>query len=248
MAVLWQKQIHNTNYRVVKAGASVRLYRNNVLHSQWNPANPVKGNLWELFLLSCLGTKKLKSVLVLGVGGGAVINLVHRFFPETAIDAVEMDKVHIIVAKKYFHINFANCHLIHADAFDWIKTCANRTYDLIIDDVFHESNRVPFRSIQMSADWINLLLKKLNTQGTLVINFADKKEWKFCRESLKVRKILNEKYQIGVAFNNRCENRVVHISARSLSANTIRKTLQTNNFKDYLRCWSEGMFSYRRIQ
>ena len=166
MAVLWQKQIHNTDYRVVNAGASVRLYRNNVLHSQWNPVHPVKGNLWELFLLTCLGSEKLKRVLVLGVGGGAVINLIHRFFPQAEIDAVELDKTHISIAKKYFHINSAKCNLIHADALDWTKTCPIKSYDLIIDDVFHEASKVPFRSIEMSADWIKVLLNKINSRQT----------------------------------------------------------------------------------
>ncbi len=74
MALIWQKQNHATDYRVVRAGASIRLYRNGVLHSQWNPRQPVKGNLWELFLLSSLGNEgALKRALVLGLGGGAVV-------------------------------------------------------------------------------------------------------------------------------------------------------------------------------
>ena len=248
MALLWQKQTNNTNYRVVNAGASVRLYRNNVLHSQWNPRHPVKGNLWELFLLTCLGNEKLQRVLVLGVGGGAVINLIHRFFPDAEIDAVELDKTHISIAKKYFHVNSAKCKLIHADALDWIKTCSVKSYDLIVDDVFHEANQVPFRSIQMSADRIKMLLNKINARGTVVINFADQKEWKSCRESSQVQKVLHRNYQIGVALNKRCENRIVHFSARPLSAGVIRKSHLAHKRHDYLRCWYEGKFSYRRIQ
>ena len=248
MALLWHKKINNTDYRVVNAGASVRLYRNNVLHSQWNPAHPVNGNLWELFLLTCLGGEKLNRALVLGVGGGAVINLIHRFFPDAEIDAIELDKTHISIAKKYFRINSEKCNLIHANALDWAKTSSYKSYDLIIDDVFHEASQVPFRSIQINADWIKVLLNKIRAHGTVVINFADKKEWKSCRELSKIKKILNKNYQIGVALNYRCENRIVHISTRPLSANIIKKSLLACDNHAYLRCWSAGKFSYRRIQ
>ncbi len=226
----------------------MRLYRNNVLHSQWNPAHPVKGNLWELFLLTNLGDQKLNRILVLGVGGGAAVNLIHHFNSEAKIDAVELDKVHISIAKKYFQVNSKKCQLVHADAFDWIKSCADNTYDLIIDDVFHEADQVPFRSIKMSADWIKVLLRKINSKGTLVINFADKKEWKSCLESPSVRKSLHKNYQIGVASSSRCENRIVHISTRPLSASVIKKSLLDYKRRDYLRCWSAGKFSYRRVQ
>ena len=247
MALVWQKQSGDNEYRVVRAGASIRLYRNGVLHSQWNPLQPIKGNLWELFLLTVIGKKQpLQRVLLLGVGGGAVVNLIQAYFPAAVIDAIELDKIHINVAKKYFLVNTKQCNLIHADAIDWIKNNAGCSYDLIIDDVFHENEFVPCRSIQISADWIKTLLDRLSSGGTLVINFADSNEWNSCANAPRIRKILR-KYQIGSASNKRCENRVIHISTRPLSAGAIKKSLLQFNHKAYLRYWSKGIFSYRSV-
>ena len=248
MALIWQKQNHATDYRVVRAGASIRLYRNGVLHSQWNPRQPVKGNLWELFLLSSLGNEgTLKRVLVLGLGGGAVVKLIHSFFPGAVIDAIELDQTHIRIAKKYFRVNAKNCNLIHSNAIDWMKTFTTKPYDLIIDDVFHEAGQVPFRSIQTNADWIKRLLRRLDKSGTLVINFADKEEWNTCRTQPKVQRLL-ENYEVGVARHKNCQNRIVHIAARPLSATVIRKSLRSAGAHAYLRNWSAQTFSYRRVQ
>ena len=248
MALIWRKQEHDTDYRVVKAGESIRLYRNGVLHSQWNSNNPVRGNLWELFLLTVVGrTEELRRVLVLGVGGGAVINLIHHFFPNAEVDAIELDATHIKIAKKYFHLDLKKCNLINANAIDWVKTSKADAYDLIIDDVFHETAQVPFRSIQISGTWIKLLLSKLNHHGTLVINFADKNEWNDCRLQRAVQKKLKN-YQVGVAINKKCENRIVHIARQPLSASSVKKSLQSGSCTPYLRVWSKGEFSYRCVQ
>lgn len=248
MALIWRKQEHDAEYRVVKAGGSIRLYRNNVLHSQWNSNNPVKGNLWELFLLTVVGsTEELKRVLVLGVGGGAVINLIHHFFPNAEIDAIELDKTHIKIAKKYFHVDLKKSNLINANAVDWVKTAKAGAYDLIIDDVFHEAAQVPFRSIQISGTWIESLLRKLNRRGTLVINFADKHDWDSCRSQRVVKNKLKN-YHMGVAINEKCENRIVYISMQALSATKVKKSLQSRSCQAYLSVWSNGKFSYRRVQ
>ena len=41
MAILWQQTIDGNHYEVRTAGGSVRLYRNGVNHSQWNPKRPL---------------------------------------------------------------------------------------------------------------------------------------------------------------------------------------------------------------
>ena len=248
MALIWQKRHEDTDYQVVTAGESVRLYRNRVLHSQWNPNNPVKGRLWELFLLtSFIRGKNITRVLVLGAGGGAVINLIHRYFPDAIVDAIELDRTHIYIAKKYFKVSAKKCNLIHADAFEWMDKSPTRAYDLIVDDVFYEAGQVPFRSIKANGRWLKGLKNYLHEQGILVINFADKSEWNTCRSLSATQKSLKN-YEIGVAMHKQCQNRIVHIAKQSLSATMVKSSLQASECKAYLRHWSKGDFSYRRLQ
>ena len=51
MAVIWSKTTKDTHFEVRRAGRSVRLYSNGVFHSQYNPANPISGTVWDLLLL-----------------------------------------------------------------------------------------------------------------------------------------------------------------------------------------------------
>ena len=189
MSFLWSKKVDQIQYRVTQAGHSLRLYRNGVLHSQWNPAHAVRGSLWDLFLLTSFNPRHdVRRVLVLGAGGGAVINLVHHFFPESQIDAIDSDSTHLYVAKKFFKVDVERCSLIQADASSWLEEKSGREYDLIIDDIFSEVNRVPFRSVSAESGWVKRLLRLLTKDGVLVMNFADQKEWRNCRESLAVEK------------------------------------------------------------
>ncbi len=245
MAIVWQKDSGVTKYKVTRAGNAIRLYRNNVLHSQWNPSNPVSGKLWDLFLLSSIGDKKIiNNVLVLGAGGGAIINLVHHFFPKCNVLAIDLDKTHLYVARKYFKVSKNYCDLIHADVKDWLKNNNDDKYDLIIDDVFIESNSVPYRSIQAQALWVKNLLSRLTKQGTLVINFADKEEWLKSKKQLaKIKSI--EKYQFGIATHYACENRIVHVSKNLLSRNKIKANLVHNSASQYMRYLDDGTIEYK---
>lgn len=247
MAVLWSQQNEETHYRVTRAGNSLRLYRNRVLHSQWNPRDPIKGHIWELFLLSSFVCKEdIKRVLVLGAGGGAVINLVHHFFINAFVDAVDLDKQHLYVAKNYFKVDLKKCCLIGADAKVWINEHKIDKYDLIIEDLFAEKDGIPYRAVEADHVWIKKLLALLNKQGSLIMNFADQSEWKLSRDQLMAKNI-HLTYSASISQNKNCDNRIVYFSKRNLSAGTVKKSLQNIISNRFLKYWQAGQFTYRSL-
>jgi spermidine synthase len=247
MAVIWKKTKGETKYKVTSAGDAIRLYRNKVLHSQWNASKPVSGKLWDLFLLSSFDNNKpIKRVLVLGAGGGAIINLIHHFFPKCHVDAIDLDDTHLYVARKYFKVSKKYCTLIHDDVKTWLISNQNKKYDLIIDDVFFESDSIPYRSIQAQGLWVENLLVRLNKQGSLVINFADKKEWAKSRKQLIQRCVAN-KYQFSVAAHHVCDNRIVHVSKKKLSKEIIKQNLNKDPSRQYMRYLNDGTITYRKL-
>ena len=98
MAVVWETVERGHHYQVRTAGRSVRLYKNDVFHSQWNESRPLSGGVWDLLFLPALfrPTGSVKRVLVLGVGGGAVIRQYLTLLPVEQIVGIELDPVHII--------------------------------------------------------------------------------------------------------------------------------------------------------
>ncbi|WOX05429.1 spermidine synthase [Microbulbifer pacificus] len=176
MALIWQKQVGTNRYEVRTHGATVRLYSNGVFHSQWNPNDPLKGSLWELLLLPAffLPQGRVRRVLILGVGGGALIRLLQRFVQPEQIVGVDIDRHHLMVAKKFFGVRDAT--LVCADARVFVAELAadsnSEPFDLIVDDLFGHCDGVAERAIAADKSWCSQLLKLLAPGGLLVSNFG----------------------------------------------------------------------------
>ena len=70
MAIVWSRSAGGNQYEVRSAGQSIRLYKNGVFHSQWNPNRPLAGGVWDLLFIPALfADRQISRVLVLGVGG-----------------------------------------------------------------------------------------------------------------------------------------------------------------------------------
>ncbi|MFV1983893.1 MAG: spermidine synthase [Thiohalomonadales bacterium] len=182
MSVVWQKVIDNVNYEVRQAGKTTRLYTNGVFHSQYRPNRQIIGGIWDLLVLPSFfyASNKLQSVLILGVGGGAVIHHLHRFHTPLNITGIELNPVHIDIALKYFKINEKLATIIEADAVQWLQNYNGSKFDIIIDDLFGEQDDEPVRAIDANKDWLNLLEKNLTNHGMLILNFISPGELKKC--------------------------------------------------------------------
>ena len=178
MAELWKKRINGTLYEVRGAGASRRLYENGVFHSQYNPRNPVTGGVWDLLMLPAFfyPPDTIKRVLVLGVGGGAVIRQLQYFIGPEHLIGVDLNAVHLALAKRFFGIRGRNISLHEDNALHWLRRYRGKGFDLIIDDVFAEQEGEPVRAINANAVWAGLLLRNLNAGGALAVNFISPRE------------------------------------------------------------------------
>ena len=79
----------------------------------------------------------IRRVLVLGVGGGAVIRLLHHCMQPPEIVGIESDPVHIYIARRFFGVTSQMADLVEADAVGWLRDYTGPKFDLIIDDHIH---------------------------------------------------------------------------------------------------------------
>ncbi len=184
MALLYSKQTADSLYEVRNAGASLRLYSNGVLHSQYNKNTPINGAIWDLLLLpGFLAPRSPKRILVLGLGGGTIVHLLRRFFPESHITCVELDREHITIAKQFFLIPTENVKVVHADAYDFLKDATHKQkgekqkFDWIIDDVFQHLTGEPKR-VKAVSGMTTMYLSCLQKNGLLSINVIGSKQKK----------------------------------------------------------------------
>jgi spermidine synthase len=173
MAILWQETRDGTLYQVRSAGKTLRLYTDNVLHSQYNPDKKLTGSVWDLLFLPALAkkTEKPLRVLVLGVGGGAVIHMLNEFLACEKIIGIELNPTHIEIAKNFFSLSSENIELIEADAICWVENSKEK-FDIIIDDLFYEEDDEPVKVAVPNATWFYNLYSLLRPCGLIIMNFV----------------------------------------------------------------------------
>ena len=80
--------------------------------------------------------EKPKRMLIVGLGGGTVPSFLHKHYPKTTIDVVDIDPVVVDVAKKFFAFREDDTlHAYVADGRRFIEKCKN-PYDIIFLDAF----------------------------------------------------------------------------------------------------------------
>ena len=170
MTVIWQKETLGKRYRVTRAGNSTRLYTNRAFHSQYNPDRPFAGAVWDILTLPALYSPRAPdTVLMLGVGGGAAIRQINAVISPRHLTGIELDPVHIHVARKFFGCSAANVDLIEADALKWTRKSRAR-FDWVIDDLFLDAIDDPQRPVAVDADWLRQLEARVGPKGLLVQN------------------------------------------------------------------------------
>lgn len=175
MAILWQHHTGSDYYEVRQAGSSVRLYRNGVHHSQWNPRRPLAGSVWDLLALPALhrAAGAVDSCCVLGFGAGAVAGVLRAAAGVESILGVELDPMHLSVADGFFECA-EGCELVAGDAVEWVRTHEGMgRFGMVIDDLYGELEGEPMRYAPMDMEWFTDLAGLLRSGGMLVLNLVE---------------------------------------------------------------------------
>jgi spermidine synthase len=121
--------------------------------------------------LKNIGYKKITvmdSILVLGVAGGCVIKtLVDEIKFKGKITGVELDPEIIKVANTYFKLDqIKNLEIVIDDAFEFVLKTKDK-YDLIIIDIFQDTNMPNFL---FETFFINRICYLLKSKGFVLFN------------------------------------------------------------------------------
>lgn len=146
-------------------------------HLNTKNANYSYGSLQAIlkFGLEKIDLKHINSILLLGLGGGSVIETLREDFNyQKHITAIDIDPVIIDIAKTEYQLeNNSNTTIICEDALQFVKTKSSQ-FDLIIIDLFIDI-AVPKPFLEVSF-WDDLMNSK-STNGVILFNASleDKK-------------------------------------------------------------------------
>lgn len=144
-----------------------------------NPARPVSAYLKYMFLaLPALG-RPPERVLFIGLGGGIMPTILRRYFPEAAVDIVELDPVVVELAETYFYFRKdARTRIVLADGRAFLNRPGPR-YDLIFLDTYN-AEAIPFHLT--TSEFYATMGARLAPGGIISVNSAElaKPEFNAC--------------------------------------------------------------------
>ncbi|MGB0416003.1 MAG: hypothetical protein ACPGKS_04080 [Coraliomargarita sp.] len=226
MAVLWRRNIEGNLYEVRSAGATLRLFRNGVHHSQFNPNRPLGGCIWDLLALPALHRPagSINQALILGFGAGALGRVLKEVVQPERIVGVELDEIHLTIADGFFECS-EGCELIAADAVAWARDGAEGgSFDFILDDLYSEEAGMPIRCAPLDLDWCRTLSGLANPGGMLVFNLVEPEKIPYL-PPLKNRELRKRFKYVKVFSMSGYENRIVAFSELPLESERLRENL-----------------------
>lgn len=169
--VIWEKETDYQYARVVESADGERtleLNEGHAVHSLYRPGQWLTGDYWDEMLVLALagGHAPPRSVAILGNAGGTTARALGHYFPETTVDAVEIDGALTDVGHKLFGLTGPRLRTHTADARPWLRA-TSRTFDVIMVDAYRQPY-IPF--YLATREFFALVRDHLAPGGLVVIN------------------------------------------------------------------------------
>lgn len=145
-------------------------YKNDVfVQTIINRRNPAKPCLDYLIPLTLPMIMKPEEILLLGLGGGAIVHILKEYSYDKTIVAIDNNLEIIEVAKKYFFLSkMRNLIIIHDEAKNFVQNITKK-YKYIIIDLFTDST---FPVECADIDFFKSCRKLLAEDGIIAVNTA----------------------------------------------------------------------------
>ena len=158
---IWKSEL-STEFRV--AGA---------IHASFHRNRFLTGLAWDLIAGGALlrPSGEPKSILMLGVAGGTALRTLHHLLPEARLTGIDLDAELIELARKEMSLSDYGAEIVIADAYRWLRE-NDRSFDVIIDDLYLAGDDDVFRSEGCDSDWLSQIARSLSPDGILVLNLV----------------------------------------------------------------------------
>ncbi|MGI8779349.1 MAG: spermidine synthase [Solirubrobacteraceae bacterium] len=147
----------------------LELNEGQAIHSIWRRDTVLTGNYWDghLTLPFTVRDTPPEKVAMLGVAGGTVARAYAKYFPDTIIDAVEIDGELFDIGRRWFGLEDRPELRVHADdARPFLRKTRER-YDFIFLDTYRQPY-IPF--YLATKEFFELARARLAPGGAVIIN------------------------------------------------------------------------------
>ena len=147
----------------------LELNEGQAIHSIWRADTVLTGNYWDahLTLPFTIRDDPPAKVAMLGVAGGTVARAYARYFPDTVIDAVEIDGELFDIGERYFGLDPRPQLRLHTDDARPFLRKTDERYDFIFLDTYRQPY-IPF--YLATKEFFELARDRLAPGGAVIIN------------------------------------------------------------------------------
>jgi spermidine synthase len=138
------------------------------IHSIYRPWSYLTGGYWDDFLVLPFAAARTppRRIAILGDAAGSVARAYGHYFPETRVDAVEIDGELTSIGRRYFGLSGPNLHTYTADARPWLEA-SHAHYDAIFLDAYRQPY-IPFYLV--TREFFAEIRDHLNPGGAVIVN------------------------------------------------------------------------------
>ena len=147
---------------------TLELNEGQAVHSLYLPDTVLTDNVWDgNLVLPFVGLDAPpERIAILGNAAGTTARAYERFFPEAAIDGVEIDEELSGLGERYFEMDNPRLELFHEDARPFLRRI-DRSYDAIMIDAYRQPY-IPF--YLTTQEFFETARDKLTPGGVVIIN------------------------------------------------------------------------------
>ena len=141
-----------------------------VAYSSFHPDRPWSGYVWDALAATVLFVPSDEPrVLLLGCGGGTVLQLIRRLRPEARLTAVELDPRVLKFARRRFGLEDWGAEVVEGDGVEYLAR-TRRRFDLVIDDMYAPGPKGLVRPVSTEEEHLRRVAGRLSPGGVAVTN------------------------------------------------------------------------------
>ena len=146
----------------------LELNEGQAVHSLYRPGSYLTGDYWDEFLVLpfAVQPRPPRSVAILGNAAGTTARALGHYFPDTRVDAVEIDPELTKLGRRWFDLRNPRMRVHHEDARPYLRRTGAR-YDAIMVDVYRQPY-IPF--YLATREFFELARDRLRPGGAVIVN------------------------------------------------------------------------------
>ena len=169
--VLYEAETTHQYARVVErddGSRALELNEGQAVHSLYEPGSYLTGDYWDghLVLPFASRARPPARIAILGNAGGTVARAFGRFFPDTEVDAVEIDGELTELGRRFLGLRNPRMRVFAEDARPWLERVEGG-YDAIMVDAYRQPY-IPF--YLATREFFELARERLAPGGLVIVN------------------------------------------------------------------------------